>query len=60
MYIIKKMTDFNQVLDKIKQSNIEFSSSNKYDEIIESYKMIIVKIILSCELTLYIICNENK
>ena len=60
MYIIKKMTDFNQVLDKIKQSNIEFSSSNKYDEIIESYKMIIVKIILSCELTLFNICNENK
>lgn len=55
----KKMSDFNHILHKINESNIELPSSEKYDEIIESYKMIIVKVILSCELTLYNICNEN-
>lgn len=54
------MSHFNQVLENINQSHIELSSSEKYNEIIELYKMIIIKLIISSESTLYKICSTNN
>ena len=54
------MSNYDHILTNINKSSIDLSSSNKYDEIIELYKMIVVKLIMSCELTLYKICSTNN
>ena len=54
------MSNYDHILNNINKSSIDLSTSNKYDEIIELYKMIVVKLIMSCELTLYKICSANN
>ena len=54
------MSGFNQILENINESRIDLSSSNKYNEILELYKMIVVKLIISSESTLYKICSTNQ
>ena len=53
------MSNYDHILNNINKSSIDLSTSNKYDEIIELYKMIVVKLIISCESTLYKICSTN-
>jgi hypothetical protein len=54
------MSDYNQILENINESCMDLSSSDKYDEILELYKMIIIKLIITSESTLYKICSANN
>ena len=54
------MSELNSILQDINEARIDISSSNKYDEVIELYKLITVKLIISCESTFYKICITNS
>ena len=55
-----KMSEFDQIIQNMNASEIDANSSDKYTQIIEYYKMLVVKIIICSEATLYKICTANQ
>ena len=54
------MSELNSILQDINEARIDISSSNKYDEVIDLYKLITIKLLISCESTFYKICITNN
>lgn len=55
-----KMSEFDQMIQDMNASEIDANSSDKYTQIIEYYKMLVVKIIICSEATLHKICTTNQ
>ena len=54
------MSSYQNIIDDINSSELDFHLDSKYNEVIEYYKMTVIHIIISTEATMYKICSTNN